>query len=104
MSSEWLAMAALGCLGWLWWDGLRKRELAITMARRVCQEAAVQLLDESVSLKAMSLKRDPNQRVRLYREYGFEYSNTGDNRLPGRIYLLGDQVLDVNLLVLRGMG
>ncbi len=103
MTGEWLATGGLLVLGWLWWDGLKKRELAINAARRVCDQAGVQLLDETVAMKRMRLRRDDRQQIRLYREYGFEYSDTGDNRLPGRIYLLGDRVLDVNLLLMRAV-
>jgi hypothetical protein len=101
MTAEWLATGALLGLGWLWWDGLKKRELAVKAARRVCDQAGVQLLDETVAMRRMRLRRDARQQVRLYREYGFEYSDTGNNRLPGRVYLLGDQVLDVNLVIMR---
>lgn len=101
MTGEWLATGLLLALGWLWWDGLKKRELAVQAARRVCDQAGVQLLDETVAMKRMRLRRDARQRIHLYREYGFEYSDTGDNRLPGRIYLLGDRVLDVNLVIMR---
>ncbi len=99
MSGEWLAVGGLLTLGWLWWDGLQKRELAVAAARRVCAQAGVQLLDETVALRRMRLKRDAGRGYRLYREYGFEYSDTGDNRLPGRIHLLGEQVLDVQLVL-----
>lgn len=101
MTGEWLATGGLLVLGWLWWDGLKKRELAVKAARRVCDQAGVQLLDETVSMKLMRLRRDARQQIHLYREYGFEYSDTGDNRLPGRVYLLGDRVLDVNLVIMR---
>lgn len=101
MKGEWLAVAGLLALGWLWWDGLRKRELAILSARRVCAQAGVQLLDETVAMKVLRARRDERQQLRLYREYAFEYSDTGDNRLPGRVYLLGDRVLDVSLVLTR---
>jgi hypothetical protein len=101
MTGEWLAIGGLLVLGWLWWDGLKKRELAVKAARRVCEQAGVQLLDETVAMIRIRLRRDAGQQVRLYREYGFEYSDNGDNRLPGRVYLLGPRVLDVNLVIMR---
>ncbi len=99
MSAEWLATAGLLALAWLWLDGLKKRELAVKAARRVCDLAGVQLLDDSVALHRLALRRNARQQIKLYREYAFEYSDTGDNRLPGRVYLLGEEVLDVNLLI-----
>lgn len=99
MSWELWATALLGAVAWFWWDGLRKRETAVAAARRACQRAEVQLLDETVALARLRLQRDENQRARLYREFAFEFSDTGDNRQPGRVYLLGDRILDVNLIL-----
>jgi len=100
MITEWLVVGGLFVLGGLWWDALQKRELAIQAARRVCRQAGVQLLDETVSLERLRLRRNERQQLRLYREYAFEYSDTGDDRLPGRVYLLGGEVLDVNLVLI----
>lgn len=104
MNWELVLAAALLALGWFWWDGLNKRELAIRAARSVCQRAGVQLLDETVSLKHLGLDRDDNQRVNLRREFFFEYSDTGNNRLPGYVYLLGKRVLSANLIVPTDFG
>lgn len=98
MSGEWLAVALLCGVGWLWWDGLQKREAAILAVRAVCARAGVQLLDETVSLRRMRLRRDRDQQVRIHREFAFEYATTGDERWPGRVYLLGRRVLDVELI------
>lgn len=99
MSWELVLAAALVALGWFWWDGLNKRELAMRAARSVCQQAGVQLLDETVALKHLGFGRDDNQRMRFRREYFFEYSDTGNNRLPGYVYLLGSRVLSANLIL-----
>lgn len=99
MTWELWVTAALGGVAWFWWDGLQKRELAIQAARRVCQQAGVQFLDETVSLARLRLGRDDNQRARIYREFAFEFSDTGNNRQPGRVYFLGARLLDVNLIL-----
>ncbi|MEW5893315.1 MAG: DUF3301 domain-containing protein [Pseudomonadota bacterium] len=98
MSGEWLLVLVLCGLGWLWWDGLQKRELAIQAARAACARGAVQLLDETVSLQRLRLQRDARRQVRLYREFAFEYTRTGDERLPGRVYLLGREILAAQLI------
>lgn len=99
MSWDLLLTALLAGAGWFWWDSLNKRELAIKAARVVCQRAGVQLLDETVALKRLKLVRDENQRVRIQRQFGFEYSDTGNNRLPGYVYLMGGRVIDANLII-----
>lgn len=98
MSPEGLLLAVLAGLGWFWWDGLQKRELAVQAARRTCEQAGVQFLDETVSLKKMALRRDGDQRARVYREFAFEYSSVGDDRQAGRVYLLGTRVLSADLI------
>jgi hypothetical protein len=99
MNWELVLTAVLVGIGWFWWDGLNKRELAIRAARIVSQKAGVQLLDETVALKRLWLVRDESQRVRIQRQFVFEYSDTGDNRLPGYVYLMGDRVVDANLII-----
>lgn len=99
MSGELVLAGALVGLGWLWWDGLNKRELAVRAARAVCQRTGVQLLDETVALRRLGLARDGNQRMRVRRDFQFEYTDTGDNRLPGHVYLLGDRVLSADLIL-----
>jgi len=98
MSPEGLLLLVFGGLGWFWWDSLQKRELAVRAARLACERANVQFLDESVALRRMALRRDAMQRARLYREFAFEYSLQGDDRQPGRVYLLGARVLSADLL------
>jgi hypothetical protein len=98
MSGEWLLLASLALLAWFWWDSLQKRELAIQAARAVCERAGVQLLDDSVAVSKMKLRRDANQRARVYREFSFEYSSVGDDRQAGRVYLLGERVLSADLI------
>jgi hypothetical protein len=103
MNWELVLVAALVALGWFWWDGLNKRELAIRAARGVCQQAGVQLLDETVALKHLGLGRDENQRMQFRRDYFFEYSDTGNNRLPGYVYLRGSRVASANLIMPAAM-
>ena len=98
MSGDWLFLAVLAGMAWFWWDSLQKREIAVRAARQECERAGVQFLDDSVALGKMRLRRDSQQRARLYREYAFDYSGQGDDRQAGRVYLLAEQVLSVDLI------
>jgi hypothetical protein len=98
MTLELGLFAGLAVVAWHWWDGLQKRELALQAAQRACAQAGVQLLDASVSLRKLALRRDENQRARLYREFAFEYSTAGDDRQAGRVYMLGARVLSASLI------
>lgn len=98
MSSEGLLLLLFAALAWFWWDGLQKREIALATARQACERAGLQFLDASVALRKIRLRRDADQRVRIHREYGFEYSTEGDDRQPGWVWLLGARVVNVTLV------
>lgn len=98
MSFELAGILLMVLAAWFWLDSIKKRDLAVQAARVVCQRAGVQLLDDTVALGRLRLGRDENQRVRFGRDFNFEYSDTGDNRMPGRVYLLGDRILDIQLI------
>ncbi len=72
----------------LWLDALAARELACAHSRRLCQEANLQLLDQTVSLQRWRIGRS-NGRLELHRRYGFEVSFDGTDRHSGTISFLG---------------
>ncbi len=57
----------------------------------------VQLLDDYVALNALWLKRDERGWVKPWRSYMFEFTSTGNDRYNGKIVLLGQRVLSVQL-------
>lgn len=83
---------------WLWLDSLRAREVAVQAAESGCAEEGVQFLDQTVVIRRLRLGRDEEGRLRLQRTYGFEYSDTGNNRRPGTITLLGHEVEVISVL------
>jgi len=80
-----------------WTDSLRARERAVTAGRAACARYNLQLLDETVFFDRLALARDAEGRLRLRRSYGFEFSDTGDNRRRGAIVMLGAQLEDLQL-------
>lgn len=85
-------LVVLGGGAWFWLDSLKAREIGIAAARAACVEAGWQLLDETVAGQGLRFARDDEGRLRLRRSYGFEYSDTGDNRRRGSVTLLGHEV------------
>lgn len=83
-----VAVAAAG----LWIAGMRARDAAVDAAHRACAAEGVQLLDYTVSLASLRLRRGAGGRITLRRIYRFEFSDTGNNRLHGSITLLGSEV------------
>ncbi|MCB1959354.1 MAG: DUF3301 domain-containing protein [Rhodocyclaceae bacterium] len=87
-----LPLAALGALAWFWMDSLRTRELALQAARSACARVGLQLLDETVAAERTRPARNEDGQVCLRRVYRFEFSDTGDNRRPGSVVMLGRAV------------
>ncbi len=86
---EILGFSLVALAVWLWLDSVRAREIAVEAAAAACRQDALQLLDETVAIRALRLTRDSEGRLRLLREYGFEFSETGDNRRSGHLTLIG---------------
>lgn len=86
---EAAGLAACLAIAGLWYDIMRARETAVAAARRACDAAGVQLLDDTVAVTALALRRRADGRIALRRIYRFEFSDTGNNRVAGSITLLG---------------
>ncbi len=82
----------LGAATWYWLDALKARETGVRAARAACREEGVQLLDETVAGRFGGFGRDDGGQLKIRRHYAFEYSDTGDNRCPGEITLLGQEI------------
>ena len=76
-------------LAWFWYDTMQAREQAILIGKRHCQQDGLQLLDETVVLASLRLRRNREGQAALRRVYEFEFSDNGDNRRAGSITLLG---------------
>ena len=94
---ELTSLLVLGALTWLWFDSLRARDLCIATAKSLCATEGLQLLDDTVAIASMKPVRGDGGQLVLRRVYGFEYSDTGDNRRQGSVVMQGHQVLLVNL-------
>lgn len=92
-----IGICLLAAGGWLWYDSLDVRATAITAAKSICQSEDLLLLDDTVAIRKLGLGRDDDGIVRIRRVYGFEYSDTGNDRIAGSIALLGHRVLAINL-------
>ena len=87
----------IALLIWFWHDTMQAREHAIVIGKRHCQNDGLQLLDETVSLSSMRLRRNSDGQVTFRRVYEFEFSDNGDNRRLGSITLLGRHAESIQL-------
>lgn len=84
-----ITLAAMGVVVWYWSDSLRTREQALRICADACRQMNVQLLDQTVAVRKLGIGRDGGGRLRLRRDYGFEFSIDGVERYPGHAVLLG---------------
>lgn len=92
---DWLILLLLAALVWFWIDSMRALDAARNAVKIVCNKYDVQFLDDAVSGIALALVRDELGRLALRRTYRFEFTETGNSRLEGRLTLLGTKVESV---------
>ena len=84
---------------YLWHNALRAREQARALAHALCARAGIQLLDQSVALRRVSLRRVPGEGLRLLRCYRFDVSTDGHDRRHGSLDLLEGGIASYDLPV-----
>ena len=77
---------------WFWFDSIAKREIAVALGRDLANRYQLQLLDETVSCHQLSLGRDNRGHAQIKRNYQFEVSANGAERLQCHLQLLGNQM------------
>ena len=94
--TDMLVLLALGATIGAWMKLSTAREHAVREARAQCQRHGVQLLDETVGLRRVRVRRVNGQR-HLERCYGFEVSVDGNDRAPGRLWMIGRSLTSLSL-------
>ena len=80
---------------WYWYHAIRAKELARHAGRRRCNDVGVTFLDDTVMLTRLRLRRDSMGRMRIYREFQFEFASDGGIRYGGEIALLGERIISL---------
>lgn len=91
-----LVLLALCTVVALWLKLTSARERAVHEARRQCQLYGLQLLDESVGLRSVRVRRVDGALV-VERGYVFEVSIDGDDREQGRLWMIGQALSGLRL-------
>ena len=94
---ELCALLIIAAPTWLWYASLPVRERALAATKAACRAEDLLLLDDTIAIVGIGLRRADDGRMRLCRVYGFEYSDSGDDRRAGRIVMLGGEVLVISL-------
>ncbi|MBA4719820.1 MAG: DUF3301 domain-containing protein [Alcanivorax sp.] len=95
--TDLLLLSALCIAAALFWRAQKIRESALLATRRHCQREDVMLLDETVALRRVRVRRDPGRGLCLLRCYSFEFTVTGGERYQGETRMLGPRVLSITL-------
>ena len=99
LSDLWpiLILALLAGLGYLWWSGMKVRELAIKHARVHCRQLDLQFLDQTVALAHITLSRNDHGQRRIRRTYRFDCTIDGTHRDEGDIVMCGNELISIYL-------
>ena len=84
-----LLLLVLSGIAGIWLVLSRARDRAVQEARWRCQQHGLQLLDETVGLSGLRLRRLHDRRV-LERRYSFEVSIDGNDREAGHLWMIGN--------------
>jgi hypothetical protein len=89
---EILLLIIVLLIAWFWLDSISKREIAIFTGKELASRYELQLLDETIACKKLSLARNNHGHMKIVRLYEFEVSADGRNRLLCSLELLGKQL------------
>ncbi len=87
---------------YVWQAALRAKERARQFAHALCAEGHVQLLDQTVALQRLRIRRGDDGRLHWLRRYRFELSVNGSDRHQGSLDLMQDRLVAHSLPLLDG--
>ena len=90
-------LLVLATLMWFWQSSLHILEIARNAGKQACINAGVQFLDDTVARIELAITRDQSGRRVLRRTYRFEFSETGNSRIEGRVIMLGDRIESITM-------
>jgi len=82
---------------WYWFYAMRAKEIACRAGRERCREIGALLLDDTVVLTRVRLRRDDEGHLSFYREFRFEFTSDGNTRHRGKMSLLGGHILQLHM-------
>jgi hypothetical protein len=84
-----ILLVILGMIAWFWSDTLHTLERAKAICKQVCGQLHLQLLDDTIALVRVRLKRNSRGRLKVQRTYQFEFSDGDNNRQRGIVIMRG---------------
>ncbi|MBF0108950.1 MAG: DUF3301 domain-containing protein [Magnetococcales bacterium] len=93
--SPTMELTAIGILlgiAWIWFASMRAKEKSHEVARDLCRRMEVELLDDTVALCTMRIKRTTEGRLVLKRIYEFRFVANDGLLHEGTIILAGHEL------------
>ena len=91
MLEVWLPLLVIGAMAAWWYHVLRLREHVTAHARKLCEAHGLQLLDDSVALHRLRIRRRGGA-LSIHREYRFDTSTGGDDRRTASLTLVDNRI------------
>jgi hypothetical protein len=79
----------VGLVTWFCVDTLHTLEVTKALGKEICSQYQLQLLDDTVVLVRVRVKRDSRGRWGWQRTFLFEFSDSGNNRKQGMMLMRG---------------
>ena len=86
-----ITLIAIIAVGIFWYSSMQGRERGLSIARQTCRETGHKLIDDTILLSHISIKRDREGQLRLRRIYTFRYLDSENFIFHGTLILLGKQ-------------
>ena len=84
------------CAGIAFWlNSRRAHEFSLGICQHVCQQHDAMLLDETVFLRGLRIRRGHNGGMQFERCYQFEYSYNAVDRYSGDMIILGLKPVEI---------
>ncbi len=92
-----IGLLLIAGIAWCWYDAMRALEQARTAARRRCDMLGLSLLDDTVVLQRLRLRRRDDGQLTFWRQYRFEFTGDGHSRHGGFVVVQGGRVQTLEL-------
>lgn len=96
-ASDIILFIVLGLIIYFWWYTQGLRQIALSTCKAHCNQQDLQLLDQTVALSRLWLKRDDQGRWQWHSKFVFEFTISGADRYKGRLELLGKYAQTISL-------
>lgn len=86
--------AIIGCFVW---QHVNISRVARNTARMQCEKQHLLLLDQSVILLSLRLRKSKRSLFCIERRYGFEFTSTGEQRYHGELSFSGKHLTNIDM-------